>query len=131
MKTLEQILIESIEKVGDATGQAVDFAIEQAPVAVQQALSWYLTQSIFYFVVGLGLLLVTQPIYKYFSKRFEDSVGHDGEGWLTCKYLITTTLALVGIFMFIINLLEALKIWIAPKLWLIEYAASLAKPITS
>lgn len=133
---LDQILIDTIQKAtavtGEAidgakkvTGQAIDFASAQIPDVVHQLLVWKLTECIVLAVLYSTLILlffIILPKVKAVSKKWND-IGP------TLFYLIFggTLLVVLPGFGLVFNVLEAIKISVAPKLYLLEYVAKLIK----
>lgn len=123
-ETVNQILTKIIESVTSVQ----NFVLEQAPDVIQQLLAWN-----FYFGLIWGILgaLTSLTLICVFFKKFlpwADSLDRYDKDFVmflgsVIFGIFLTISALVGIC----NLTEALKIYIAPKLWLIEYAAQLIK----
>lgn len=140
--TLDSILIEQIEKASGAIDTAVEFTVEQAPDVIHQALLWHGTINFIYFILGMIFFIAPIVIIWKITKRFKDiedgksNIMYEWLGGYSNPHHSLRIEYCFGVFMFwfvftfiggcLINL-EWLKIWIAPKLWLIEYAASLAK----
>lgn len=143
-----KILVELLQKAANGIDAAVSFSQAQIPDVVHQLLVWKFTKSL---VVTLALLATVPIAIKFFRammKREQDGVyGDDGYSWdrEKPKYKPTlvwdkdgtispgsiffgTIILLYSIFVFIaISDMTWLKIWLAPKLYLLEYAASLIK----
>ena len=116
--------------------QGASFLSQEIPDVVHQLLIWKLTQSLIYTVgavigtaICIGLWIwVLKICIKMHRKEKESSYHYDGFiPWF--PFCIGTALYIVFYLLFIypyINL-TWLQIWIAPKLYLIEYAATLLK----
>tara|TARA_B100001105_G_scaffold186434_1_gene151052 strand:+ start:10155 stop:10610 length:456 start_codon:yes stop_codon:yes gene_type:complete len=139
IKTLDQAVAELINKAVSGVDTASEFLVEQTPDVLQQLMLWYGVSSAVKGVIGVvGFLIFTNvvitvyralqsqnPSCKFFE-RYEDGTIED----LNAKSVSCMALGLVGLitgFCLIENFMEFLKIVIAPKIWLIEYAADLAK----
>lgn len=143
-----KILVELLQKAANGIDAAVSFSQAQIPDVIHQLLVWKFSKSL---IVTL-LLLATVPLAVKFLramlKREPDGVfENEGFSWDKCKPKYKPTLVwqrdgdmspLTIIFAFgvglyvitvfgIISDLTWLKIWLAPKLYLLEYAASLMK----
>lgn len=143
-----KILVELLQKAVSGIDAAVSFSQAQIPDVIHQLLVWKFTKSL---LVTL-ILLVTVPVAIKFVramlKREQDGVfGDEGYSWDRNKPKFKPTLVwqrdgdispLSIIFGFAVGLyvltaggliidMTWLKIWLAPKLYLIEYAASLMK----
>ena len=108
------VLTKALE-VADKTG---DFVVEQAPDVVNQLVSYYTALSIAGVAVG-GSLLLTGVVCIVLGLR--DRYGEGG------KEFIGGMASLVGMPLLIFSTIELLKLTLAPKIWLMEYAASLIK----
>ena len=141
--TLDQALIGIINKTTAGIDSATTFLSEQIPDVVQQLLLWHFTYNLILFVSGVALLITTGVIlYKYGGKGRElteeerkytrnthkSTITHDEDGIIDPRILATgfITFAILMISSSLINL-TWLKIWLAPKIFLIEYAATLIK----
>ncbi len=143
--TLEQVLIDNIEKANGAVDKGIDFAVEHVPDVVQQLLTWHFVESFLFFT--LGLLLVTSAvviptnIYKWANKKKPEKKEDVQFPWEWRSYepkpevcpeviipcgFYSPIAAFFGVVVLLHNL-TWLKIWVAPKLYLLEYAASLVK----
>ena len=120
---LNQVLAENIEKASNGVGQAIDFTMEQAPEVVSQVLMWNLAYSGIKFAASMLLVIIVIFLIKLHIKAIKESKYADeasdhpeilfwGFSFLPVSVLFN---------------MEWLKIYIAPKVWLIEYAASLVK----
>jgi hypothetical protein len=131
LSELEQILVDTIKGAGNLTSdivegtkvvgtKAIDFASEQIPEVIHQLLLWKFTTSLMAFCLGLSLFISTIIGVRLVSKQKH---WHSSDR----DFCIGLTILLGGVFSTIIMCanLTWLKIWIAPKLFLIEYAAEL------
>jgi Na+-transporting NADH:ubiquinone oxidoreductase subunit NqrE len=114
---LESVLVDAIQKTQAGIGEAVDFAITQAPDVIQQLLLWKTIQSLAIFIPLVLIALAFLGWIVWAVKKEKDY--SEGYAFLTMGFFVFSALAC--------NQLTWLKIWIAPKLYLVEYAASLVK----
>ena len=112
---LEEQLSKVVEKSIGLAEKTGEFVIEQAPQLLQEFYNWHITESIIYLLLGLFILVL--PIL-FTVKNWKSLYDSDfGAGCvITCFF---TTLS--GICISIYNLIELIKILVAPKLYLIEY----------
>ncbi|HDY5331985.1 TPA: hypothetical protein RQ687_004102 [Klebsiella pneumoniae] len=112
-----KILVDLLQKASDGIDAAVSFSQAQIPDVISQLMTWKMVQ----YGLRIGsftlLLAVTVWLLKKYLK--EDS-----------KYApaIVPISALFAVFSVVVvtsNIGNALQLWIAPKVWMIEYAASL------
>ena len=121
---INEILQKGI-KAAEITG---DFAIEQAPEVIQQLLLWKGIHSFvewFFIGVVMGVLnwwVLTKKELPYLR-------GKDGcsDNWEFGPILIINVLCAFLSLAWLFGSNDWLKIWVAPKLFLLEYAASLVK----
>lgn len=93
-----------------------DFAVEQAPMVVQEYLRWQFTEAIF-FAVFFGVLAI---VVWAIAPRFDKAIDGEGEAAL----FVRCVAALVFVFAVGFNGYEAVKVKVAPRIVLIEYARS-------
>ncbi|WDB94478.1 hypothetical protein [Escherichia albertii] len=143
-----KILIELLQKASNGIDAAVSFSQAQIPDVVHQLLLWNMVDSL----IKTLIAILTIPLVFWFMKKQYQKVEigiFDNEGWLwekgKPKYKPTMIwesngkisfliLPLAAVFVLWVSFIIAvvtnmtwLKIWLAPKLYLIEYAASLVK----
>ncbi|HFT9412923.1 TPA: hypothetical protein ACGS6Z_004274 [Escherichia coli] len=143
-----KILVDLLKKASDGIDSAIAFSQAQIPDVVHQLLVWNMVDSLIKTLIAIS----TIPLVFWFMKKQYQKVEigiFDNEGWSwekgNPKYKPTMiwesngrlsgfVLPLVAVFIlwfsFIISVVANmtwLKIWLAPKLYLIEYAASLIK----
>ncbi|AYL52671.1 MULTISPECIES: hypothetical protein [Citrobacter] len=134
-----KILIELLQKASDGIDSAVSFSQAQIPDVIHQLLVWSSVQSALFQVFGLLFLIGAMKLPGFARrarKNGETWTAHDGkpnDEWFisSFSYDMCTVAApiagtIFGILMITLNF-DWLKIWLAPKLYLIEYAASLIK----
>ena len=120
-KQIQQILKKAIE-LAEKTG---DFAIEQAPLILQEFYVWKTTS----YILGvlLGLLIISLPfIIILFLKKTEEEAGYQevkilGRVFEDSTLIPICGLCIIGLFFFMLNLYYLIYITVAPKLFLIEY----------
>ncbi|MCZ8996023.1 hypothetical protein [Escherichia albertii] len=143
-----KILVELLQKASNGIDAAVSFSQAQIPDVVHQLLLWNMVDSL----IKTLIAILTIPLVFWFMKKQYQKVEigiFDNEGWLwekgKPKYKPTMIwesngeisfliLPLAAVFVLWVSFIIAvvtnmtwLKIWLAPKLYLIEYAASLVK----
>ncbi|HAX3035068.1 hypothetical protein JEM57_22530 [Escherichia albertii] len=143
-----KILIELLQKASNGIDTAVSFSQAQIPDVVHQLLLWNMVDSL---IKTLIAILTIPLVFRFMKKQYQKvEIGiFDNEGWLwekgKPKYKPTMIwesngeisfliLPLAAVFVLWVSFIIAvvtnmtwLKIWLAPKLYLIEYAASLVK----
>ena len=121
---INEILQKGI-KAAEITG---DFAIEQAPEVIQQLLLWKGIHSfVEWFFIGVVMGVLNWWVLK--KKELPYLSGKDGcsDNWEFGPILIINVLCAFLSLAWLFGSNDWLKIWVAPKLFLLEYAASLVK----
>ncbi len=116
---LQGYLIKALDKTGNLVDKAVDMVTEQAPLLIQEVLKWYFAYNLILFILGIVVIIGT----IYGVRKLVKYVDADGAEYL----LVAGILAFVGTISSSLINLQWLKIWIAPRLWLIEYTTNLVK----
>lgn len=104
----------------DGIDSAVAFSQAQIPDVVQQLLMWHAVSSAAIQVLCAVLIILSATL-----AIFTWNSSSDGE-LVALVSLLTFIIIAVSLVVFF-NYFDWLKIWLAPKLYLIEYAASLVK----
>lgn len=120
----QQALANLLSMAVDGLNGAVEFSKAQLPEVVEQLLMWHMAESLISFVLGI-LFMVAFPwgMFKVHKAIQEEKIDD-------VLYAIAIPLAVAGFsggFVATAEGLEWLKIMIAPKLYLLEYAAQLVK----
>jgi len=123
---LDNLLAETLQKVLGGIDATTQFAAAQLPDVINQLLTWYF---VYYILLALSavMLLGLQIYISYWWITKMEPKMPPATKWLGTVFgagFIGLGLLLIeaGIFN-----LQWLKIWLAPKLWLIEYSATLMK----
>lgn len=121
MVKAEQVLINMIDKAAEIGSAAVD----EIPLVVQELLMWKFADSIILCLGGILLALfwlwLYKKVYNFYSKDGDFELIHHPE----ITFLLFTIFGWIPVFE-MVNL-DWLKIWLAPRVYLLEYAASLVK----
>jgi hypothetical protein len=125
MNKLEDVLVKYIEKAGGVIEQGVEFALDQAPEVIEQLLRWHMTLSLLKTLAAVAIFAILIKVniwqiryWRKFYARHRDVHEGIAVNFIQLPFIIVA----ISIFN-----LQWLKIWIAPKIWLIEYATSLVK----
>lgn len=134
-----KILVELLQKASDGIDSAVSFSQAQIPDVVHQLLVWNFVSSAGSQVLGIALIVMSfmLPAFSIRARKngrqWTASDGRPLDSWFvpSMLYILSTFAApaigsVVGIITISFNF-DWLKIWLAPKLYLLEYAASLIK----
>jgi hypothetical protein len=128
---LKEALAQMLTGVTQTTSEAKEFIVSQLPDAVRQLLAWKFAESIARVVFGTILLVAWIIFTKKFLiqklKIYDYEFGGDNEDlakFFGCIGTAICSLVVVIVFFCCLNL-TWLQIWIAPKVYLIEYAKTL------
>jgi hypothetical protein len=126
MKQLEQKLVELIDKAEGAGKEAFLFSKEQIPDVIHQLLMWKLWNSMFYVTVTAFGIIFSILFARWIYIQSRDN-GMDSDTSFVFFCFICLPAFLTSTIFFISHASTALQIYIAPKVYLIEYAKELLK----
>ena len=123
--TLPEALAKIIDKSINAIDAGVNFLSEQIPDVIHQLLLYNLVWSLIWWIVGLiGMIIsVSTAFYVCKSEKW-----HADETGAVCTAMLG--LFLVSTLTFATHW-DWLQIWLAPKIYLIEYATNLYKSMSA
>jgi hypothetical protein len=116
LSILEQTLVDTINASKAGIEKGIDFAQAQIPDVVQQLLVWKLTAAL---VMTAVCILVIIGCLLAIKKWFEQSEG----AIIVPTCIIIPFAFLIGLY----SALDAIKIYLAPKLYLLEYVADILR----
>lgn len=129
---LQKVLADIITRVTSGADAAIQFGKEQIPEVLKQLLIWNFTFSFLIWfsataiIIGYIIWMLTK--FKWWFKN-QRTTTTEQDAAVTVLTVIWGFISFIMIFVFWCNL-DWLKIWVAPKLYLLEYAASLIKSST-
>ena len=113
----------ALKEILEATVQAKDFVLEQAPDVIHQLLLFTAVESIVTIAIGVFVAFISyKATFKWSNQELEYG------GWRiekTCCSVIGSILSLVFFIFSFSSLLALTKVLIAPKLFILEYASKL------
>ena len=125
VQSLDNALAQMITSVVGGIKEGVSFVQGQLPDVIMQLIVYnrvLLTSAV---IFGLLLIYVTKRCSSKLAVAWEDC----DEG-TTVLWLFSTIATGLASFAFIFgNIADCIKIWFAPEVWLIEYAADLIKKV--
>jgi len=131
LTSLDKSLSTLINGATEKGTKLVDFLYEQAPEVIAQLLLWHGVESFIMFtscllLVVIGAFVNIKLVNKYKNSCGENWSSDEGFWWLS---ILTSAVIqfIVLITAFSNTNLIWLKIWIAPKVYLLEYVANLTK----
>lgn len=111
-------LEKAISELISSTINAKDFILAEMPEYIQQLLMWKMSQGIFYAITGIFILYLAFLLSKKIMKQVDDMI---------MATMVCTAPVLAGLILFFENITTVIQILVAPKVYLVEYAASLIK----
>lgn len=131
---LEKALIVLIDKAVVGLDESVDFLSAEIPATIGQLLMWYGVSSLVYALIGLGMLYLSYLAAKKPKEGKKNWMWDYNERKEVHEFsdlapfgILLVLPAVIGLSGAVTHFMEALKIWIAPNVWLMEYAATLSK----
>jgi hypothetical protein len=121
---LQQALADLINKGVQSAEKAGDFLLSELPGVVQQVMAWNFVWSLIWFCLGVFLIPVVIWANVKIVKKIEIEYWDGSDWFLVC--LVDLVFLFPSVLLISKNF-DWLKIWLAPKVWLIEYAANLVK----
>ena len=139
---LQQSLSQILDQAVSGVQAGVSLLSAELPDVIHQLLMWKMVESLIWCIGGI---IITVVAIRWFAKnsgrgkeldtehpvrltKYKATLTHDDLGdiahWIPVSII---PLVLVGVIASITINITWLKIWIAPKVYLIEYAASLVK----
>jgi hypothetical protein len=135
-ETVNSILIDVLKGVKDAGSEmyatskvglakAVDFAVEQAPIVVQEFLSWKMGEAIFNVVAYTIATIVLFSVLRFLLKKIKETdmnyspeeIVPIGLGFLFCSVVF----CLIIFTQLKPNIETIIKIKLAPRVYILEY----------
>lgn len=146
-ETLNGVLIDMLKGVKTASGEiydasrtgitkAVDFAMEQAPLVVQEFLKWKMAEAIisliFWVIVGIGIYLSYRVCKKQIKLNNLDEFSYIIPGIAAFFYCFLLLIGSSGggrhgDFGPVANIKTIVKVNVAPRVYLIEYVSDTIK----
>jgi hypothetical protein len=129
LNSLDKSLSSIIDGATEKGSKLVDWLYEQAPDVVNQLLAWKAVESALYFILFVALIIVplvyVRP--KLVKMWNENESFEDGQ---IAIFIAGCAVSIISLGVGLGNILDEtawLKILIAPKVFLLEYLASLVK----
>lgn len=119
-----KILVDLLQKASSGIDAAVSFSQAQLPDIIRQLMAWkaaaYALNVIFALLLLIGCIVAFRKGLKWFESYDKDVLG------LFALMFSSVGVVLAG-FVIMDNISSGIQLWLAPKIWVIEYAASLVK----
>lgn len=118
---LQKALVEILESVLSAKV----FLTAELPDVISQLLVWNMSMSILETVLGIFILWTIYFATKKYANNWDKIYQKDLDATIVLMGIYDIVMGVAG-FCLLFNL-KWLQIWLAPKIYLLEYAANLAK----
>jgi len=129
--TLEKALIKSIDGIEKTGTELIEALYQQAPEVVEQLLMWHGVESLIQCIVAILALAAPFGFYKivcYIYQKFEIGKEKDQSGFWIPAFLGSVAVTIFTCVCFTSNInIKWVKIWLAPKVYLLEYLAEMMK----
>lgn len=133
-KTLEKALVETIEQAKGVGAKVVEELYVQVPDLVEQLLNWHFARSIVENIVALVMIVGVPCLTTFIIKKlYKKIIGSCGQDFDSFSFWFPTSLisAFIVIPMLVHGMcrfnLNWLYIWLAPKIYMLEYVVNLSK----
>lgn len=125
MLATNELLNSFLEKTLSGMDTAVSFLEAEIPEVIKQLLMWNFAYNLILFLVASVLIIIWIKSELYIWKKLYP-LSKDEESFIFMN-IVPGGLARLGLLVLIAVIvnLKWLMIWIAPKVWLLEYAATL------
>lgn len=126
---LQKALAAILTKTTQAAEAGVSFLSQQLPEVIQQLLIWKAVESGLCFVALLAIVIFAIVVCSRTWKKIKNFKPKNSYDDCYGLYMVVIVSGMMGFGVGLVSLksLDWLQILIAPKVYLIEYAASLAK----
>ena len=116
---------ESLELILEYVKQSESFIKEQSPLLIQEIINYY---TIWYLSTGIIMLLLSNILFFKLYKQTNKMSGNELD--ILDKFLARTILITIYIYTMMITFIDLsnfLKVYITPRLFIIEYLNNLLK----
>lgn len=128
---MQQALAAILKKTMSGIEEGTSFLRAELPDVIHQLLAWKLASSLLAMLISIIVIFVYWRLVRVFMKSEIDSALKDSWGNPTphvfAGLVIGGCASAVSLIVILTDSFTALQIALAPKVYLIEYAASLAK----
>ena len=105
----------------------MNFLVAEIPDVIHQLLVWNLVKSVVIAALCLAGIVGIYLVIRFIYKKVEESDYRDHSTTVLLGVLLGGLGGVPWVLGISHHTLNALQIWLAPKVWLIEYAAKLVK----
>lgn len=119
---MKELILQNLQTVLEYLNSGVGFVIEQAPVVVQQALSYYTMINSIIAFISFPILVISVTSFIVMSKKVYvayQTGDYDGDFYIPFM-LLAVFAGVLSFWAFSISGVALIKIWKAPSLFLLE-----------
>lgn len=120
-KKTDVVLAKAVEKALVLAEKTGNFAIEQAPLLLQEFYNWHISKSVFLCVI----MIIISVVFVVSKTKLNKWAEKEGLDWSDAEYFFSMAFTWIGILLpipFLISFIyDLVFILVAPKLYLIEY----------
>ena len=116
---MKEELLKNLMSIVDYVKQGVDFTVEQAPLFIQEYLKYHLSLHIFWEVISV-IVLVLSIWWLIYLIKHQKKLSYDMD-----LIFIPSLFIGIALIVFCINSIYLLKIYFAPRVYLVESLLSL------
>lgn len=123
---LQQAVTQLVNKALSGADAGVDFLNQQLPDYILQLLLWHGVHYFILFLIGtIGVIAAVTAdirVFEYYKEKDSDE--------FVVMYFVFGSVIRILVWAVLIDMclnLTWLQVWLAPKVWLVEYAANLVK----
>ncbi|MGG7725855.1 hypothetical protein PGN57_09510 [Klebsiella aerogenes] len=119
-----KILIDILQKAASGVDAAVSFSQAQVPDIIRQLMVWkaasYGMRVLFMSLFLLGCIWLFRKALKWNKSYENETLG-------ICSLIFSSLMGPIFVIGILLNISNGVQLWLAPKIWLIEYTAQLLK----
>lgn len=123
---INQAMAQLITKALDGVDSAIDFSKTQLPGVIEQLITWKIAQYCIVSAVCVLSIISMAIIARWLHKKYNHSDKSDSPD-LLLPHVLMVVVTVFFAALLLKNSLLLVKINVAPKVWLIEYAAQIVK----
>jgi len=132
-KKTDEVLAEVVKKAMVVAEKTGEFAIEQAPLLLQEFYTWHIAKRVFLILFALSIFLFGRYLpYTWLTKeptdknnvRFFKRYNNEICSYMkdpSASWIIFICTSIISLIIFIVSLYNLVFLLCAPKLYLIEY----------
>jgi Na+-transporting NADH:ubiquinone oxidoreductase subunit NqrD len=137
---LQNAVATILDRAVTGIDSSVDFMQAELPEVIEQLLMWYAVKGVILVFIGLFLIIPFILVMKKIASKdihsatcdsfwvtYYSHIGNGLGGGAMLLVIFSGVSSLIGSLLVLFNIMVPIQIWIAPKIWLMEYASSIVK----